>query len=332
MIKMTYKITHDKKTDIHYITVHQKNHTVTFVDFGARIQEWHVPNKDDVKENILLSPDTPEEILNDSAQFGALVGPVAGRIKEGKWNGLQFEKNNGNNHLHGGSNGWWHQFWSFDIEEVDDDIIVHFMLKDTMTEYPGPIYVRNSYRVTQDSIEMTTSCHSDSNTIVNPTNHIYFNLNGNAKDDITNHTLLIHADNILETDDENIPTGKLIDVTNTGYDFRSGSLLKDSLNILSSGIDDAFLLSNEQPQIILSQKSNGRQIQISSNRQAAVIFSTTNFATDQFVTGQKMRSQLGIAIETQELPDVVNHPTLGNIDLDKHQVKTWKTAYKYTII
>lgn len=328
---MTYNIIHDKQTDIHYITVTKSNHSVTFVDFGARIQEWITPDRVGNKDNILLSPDTPEEIINDNAQFGALVGPVAGRIKEGKWNGYQFEKNNGNHHLHGGSNGWWHQFWAFDIEEHDENTIVHFMLKDTLTDYPGPIYVKNSYKVTDDAIEMTTSCHSDSDTIVNPTNHIYFNLNGKDKKDITNHLLTIHADSILETDDETIPTGELLDVANTGYDFRQPRLLKEALNSLPNGIDDAFLLTSEQPQIILSQPNNGRNIQLFSDRQAAVVFSTTGFATDQSVSGEKMHSQLGIAIETQELPDVVNHPHLGNIDLKEQQIKTWHTTYQFFV-
>ena len=329
---MTYNITHDKQTDIHYITVTKSNHSVTFVDFGARIQEWITPDRVGNKDNILLSPDTPEEIINDNAQFGALVGPVAGRIKKGKWNGYQFEKNNGNHHLHGGSNGWWHQFWAFDIEEHDENTIVHFMLKDTLTDYPGPIYVKNSYKVTSDSIEMTTSVHSDSNTIVNPTNHIYFNLNGQAKKDITNHMLQIQSDKRLETDHESIPTGQLLNVDNSGYDFRKPRLLSHALRELSLGLDDAFLLQDNQPQIILSEPSNGRNISISSDRQAVVIFSTTGFEMNQSVSGKKMRSELGIAIETQELPDIVNHPNLGSIDLEKQQIKTWKTTYAFSII
>lgn len=328
---MAYNITHDAETDIHYITIKQENHTVTFVDFGARIQEWVIPDKHGNRENILLSPDTPQEIINDTAQFGALVGPVAGRIKNGEWNGHQFEKNNGNHHLHGGSNGWWHQFWLFDIEENIDSTTVHFMLKDSLTEYPGPIYVKNSYKVTKNSIEMTTSCHSDSDTIVNPTNHIYFNLNGNAKHDITNHYLQINAKNVLETNDETIPTGKLLDVKQTGYDFRKERLLGEALEKLANGIDDAFVLDDTQPQIRLSEKETGRSILISSNRQAAVLFSTTGFETEQIVSGRKMSSQLGIAIETQELPDIVHHPEWGNIELEKETIKTWKTVYSFEV-
>jgi len=328
---MEYNIHHNIETNIHYITIKNNYHMVTFVDFGARIQEWIVPDKHGHKENILLSPDTPKEIINDTAQFGALVGPVAGRIKNGEWKDYQFEKNNGNHHLHGGSNGWWHQFWSFDIEEANDSITVHFMLKDTLTEYPGPIYVRNSYKVTKHSIEMMTSCHSDNDTIVNPTNHIYFNLNGNAKKDITNHYLHINSNTVLETDNETIPTGKLLNVKNTGFDFREKRLLGESLEKLTNGIDDAFILENKLPQISLSEKESGRTIFISTNRQAAVIFSTTGFEIEQKVSGKKMSSQLGIAIETLELPDIVNHLEWGSIDLKKGTIKTWKTVYEFEV-
>lgn len=328
---MMHTIRIDEKTGINYIDVTVGSAKVTFVNFGARIQEWNMPDKDGKISNIILSLDTPQDILNDSAQFGALVGPVAGRIKNAKWNDLELEKNNGNHHLHGGNNGWWNQFWNFSIEEKEDSICVIFTLTDTLSGYPGPINVTNTYEVTKDAIHMTTSCTSESNTLANPTNHIYFNLSGDAVSDITDHTLYIAADKYVEVDSETIPSGNLLDVAGTELDFREPVKLNKVLKNLKGGIDDAFLLSESQPQVILSHELSGRQVTIESDRQAVVVFSTTGFEPELNVNNQTMKSELGIAIETQELPDMINHPEWGSIDLPKNTTKTWHTSYIYNL-
>lgn len=323
---MSHRIKVDEKTGIAYITLVNGDLSATFLNFGARWHDFITPDKDGNKENILLSLDTPESILADNAQFGALVGPVAGRIKNAEWNGIPLEKNfHEEHHIHGGSHGWWCQFWDY---EMISDTKVAFTLVDTKSGYPGPITVANTYELTATAVVMTTKVTSESQTIVNPTNHVYFNLSGNAKRNITAHNLLVKSNGILETDNINLPTGKVLPVDNTGYDFRETTSLADNLAKLTSGIDDAFILESSHPQICLTETKSGRKLNISSNREAAVIFSTTGFNDDFKVNGQSMHSEIGIAIETQELPDIINHPEWGSIELNPGHTKVFKTVYE----
>ena len=323
----------DQETNISYITLTNDTLSATFLNFGARWHQFITPDKDGQQENILLSLDTAKSILNDKAQFGALVGPVAGRIKNAKWEDVPLERNLGEHHIHGGSHGWWAQFWTFELLETTNSIKVIFSLTDTSSGYPGPIYVTNTYELTTSSVIMTTEVTSDKKTIINPTNHVYFNLSGNAKRDITKHQLFIKSSHFLETDENNIPSGKLLATKDTGYDFSHERLIADSINEISQGIDDAYLLASSNPQITLSEPLSGRKLSISSNRDAAIIFSTTGFNDDSFsVNKQPMSSELGIAIETQELPDIINHPEWGNIELSPHEKKIFQTTYSIELL
>lgn len=317
----------DEQTKIAYITLTNGDLSATFLNYGARWHNFITPDKDGNQENILLSLDTPESILKDQSQFGAFVGPVAGRIKQAKWNDISLEKNLGEHHIHGGSQGWWAQFWDYEIVESIDSIQVTFSLTDTLSGYPGPIHVSNTYELTKTSLIMTTKVSSDSKTIVNPTNHAYFNLSGNGKRSIMTQELMINSSQILETDSLNIPTGRVLDVSETGYDFQKETLISNNMRKLDNGIDDAYLLSKDTLQITLKDPISRRLLKIHSNREAAIIFSTTGFNEGFQVNGQKMTSELGLAIETQELPDIINHPSWGSIELSPSDTKIFSTTY-----
>lgn len=322
----------DKKTAISYITLTNDNLSATFLSYGARWHSFFVPDKNGITENILLSLDTPESVLADKSQFGAFVGPVAGRIKHAKWQDISLEKNLSEHHIHGGSHGWWAQFWDYDIVKTSDSIKVTFSLVDTLSGYPGPIRVSNTYELTSSSVIMTTQVTSDEKTIINPTNHVYLNLSGDLKRDISDHKLMINSTHLLETEAFNIPTGKLLPVESTGYDFNKETTLSTNLSQLPQGIDDAYLLEKTQPQISLFDSVSGRKLSISSNRDAAVIFTTTGFNDTFKVNNQPMRSELGIAIETQELPDIINHPEWGSIELHPNEIKIFSTTYAIEIV
>ncbi|MDT2781631.1 aldose epimerase family protein [Vagococcus fluvialis] len=325
---MNYSIQTDEKTNITTITLVNGGLTASFLDFGARWHQFLAPDKNGKLENILLSLDTLEEVLVDQAQFGALVGPVAGRIKNAEWKGISLDKNLGDlHHIHGGSKGWWCQFWNYEIIEEKEAIKVVFSLTDTLSGYPGPIHVTNTYELTQTGVTMTTCVTSNEVTIVNPTNHVYFNLSGDAKRKISDHLLTIKSPHILETGNLNIPTGKLISVENTGYDFNTPRVIKEAIKELKTGIDDAYLLENTSPQIILADSISGRQLTIDSNRQSVVVFSTTGFNDSFKVNGQSMSSEIGIALETQELPDITHYPEWGNIEIIPNETKTYQTTY-----
>lgn len=329
---MKHIIEKDENTNITTITLYNGNLSASFLDFGARWHRFLSPDKQGHQENILLTLDNLDEVLTDKAQFGSLIGPVAGRIRDAEWNGLSLDKNFEKHHIHGGSNGWWCQFWDYQIIDDEHSIKVVFSLTDTTSGYPGPINVKHTYELTPLGVTMTTEVTSSSLTIVNPTNHAYFNLSGNAKRTILNHRLTINSDEILETDDLNIPTGLLLSIKNIGYDFNHSKIIQESLNEIGTGIDDTYLLTHNKPQIELIDDMSGRKLTILSNRQAVVVFSTTGFSDTFKVNGQEMRSELGIALETQELPDITHYPEWGNIELQPNQSKIFQTTYEISLL
>ena len=121
----------------------------------------------------------------------------------------------------------------------------------------------------------------------------------------------------------------MLPVKGTGYDFQEPTFLDEVLTTLENGLDDAYCLKQIQPAIVLTHPTSGRQLRIHTNRQAVVVFSTTGFDLPLPLSEQQtMRSQLGIALETQELPDVVNHPHFGAIELLPGEQKVFQTTYE----
>lgn len=315
------------------ITLQNGDITASFLNFGARMYELFTPDKHGLSENILLTLDDPESILNDSAFFGATVGPVAGRIKNAQWQHVTLNRNNGNHHIHGGNNGWSQHYWDYQLFKTSTTIGVLFHLTDYLSGYPGPISVTNCYELSPNSLSMTTVCRTKELTIVNPTNHSYFNLSGNGKRDITSHQLVVAADSILELDSEKIPTGKHLNVSGTPFDFNKPKCLNDVLDLLPTGLDDTFIFHPQakKKQLRLTDPLSGRQLTVASNRQSVVLFSTTGFDADFKVNGKTMHTNYGLAIEPQEPPDIINHPDWGSIELSPNQTKRFNTTYQFSV-
>ena len=293
--------------------------SVSCINYGARLVSLLVPDRAGKSENIVLGLADAEAYGNDQASFGATVGPVAGRIAEGKWGTVQLEQNAGENHIHGGSRGWGQQFWNFTTEETAEAVTVTFTLESTpeTVGYPGRLQAKTSYSLDTEgclTITMTGACSEE--TLFNPTSHIYFNLSGEAKRPITEHTLQLACEEVLELDTDKLPTGKKRAVDGTAFDFREATVIGDAIRKRPQGFDDVFLMQQgHQPQLILHDEESGRQMELSSNRSSIVLFSTTDMNEPYLVNGRPMRSQLGLAIEAQEVPDAIHQPGWDNIVL-----------------
>lgn len=312
------------------ITLTNGSLKAVFLNYGARLYQLFTPDRQGQSENILLSLDDKQDILNDKAFFGAFVGPVAGRIKNGTWQNNQLERNDGQHHIHGGSNGWAFRYWAYETFQTETTVGISFTLSDTVSGYPGPITAIVNYELGVDFLRMTSTYQTKTATIINPTNHAYFNLSGNSKTDITSHSLQINAPNVVVTDKENIPTGKWNDVIGTPYDFNQGKALGQMLQELPQGLDDPFILSDVAPQIILADPDSGRKMIVETNRQCVVVFTATGFNDQFLVNGQPMRSNLGIALETQEIPDIVHHPEWGSIEFTPETKKEHWTLFRFS--
>lgn len=295
--------------------------SVSCINYGARLIRLLVPDREGQSENVVLGLADAEAYGNDQASFGATVGPVAGRIAEGKWGAVQLEQNAGKHHIHGGSRGWGQQFWDFKTEETTAAVTVTFTLDSTpeTVGYPGRLQAKTSYSLDAEgglTITMEGISRDNEETLFNPTSHIYFNLSGDAKRLITEHTLQLACEEVLELDADKLPTGTKQTVVGTAFDFREATVLGEAIRKLPEGFDDVFLMKpDRQPQLILHDEESGRQLELSSNRSSIVLFSTTGMNEPYLVNGHPMRSQLGLAIEAQEVPDAIHRPGWDNIVL-----------------
>lgn len=304
---------------------------VTAINYGCIITNITVPDINGIFENIVIGHDLLDDYITDSAFLGAIAGRVAGRIK-----GASFEldgktyilaKNDHGNHLHGGIKGFNKVIW--DAEEIENGVRFSYMSSDGEEGYPGNLSTEVTYTFNNENeLSIHYKAHTDQKTIVTLTNHSYFNLSGNMKRDILDHTLTIDSDQFLELGHDLIPTGKFVDVENTPFDFTSertiktGTMSDHPQNVLvGKGYDHPFLLNkHHEEEIVLKDSESGRVLTIRTDEPAVVVY-----------TGNSLepRKYLGICLETQALPDAIHHSHFPSTVLDKNQQYSSVTKYKF---
>lgn len=302
------------------------------INYGAVVTGIEVPDQYGNIENVVLGFKQLEDYVNDSPYFGAFVGRVAGRIADGAWSTYQLTQNEGTHHIHGGTDNFSQRVWDSEVVTEKGKTGVAFSLLSTEGEngYPGNLRVTVTYYWTDDNVwEMLISAETDQQTLFNPTNHTYFNLSGQTKRTVLNHTLQIDAENYAEINASKLPTGRLLPVADTAFDFRVPKTLETAINERPEGFDTPFKLTGDKT-IQLTDADSGRSLEMQTNREAVVVFSTTGMEEEYLVDGEKMSSHRGIALETQELPDAVHHPEFQSIVLDPGKTVHYRTKYAFT--
>ncbi|MEH7381286.1 aldose epimerase family protein [Bacillus sp. JJ1533] len=330
---------------VHAYTI-ENNNGMSFrcINYGCIITDIITPDRDGNLENVVLGFDHLEDYLQHSPYFGAIVGPVAGRIKAGQFelDGTVYhlEKNENNNHLHGGEKGFSNLIWEAAVIEQQDEAGVEFQYvrQDGEDGYPGTVTFKVTYILNNhNELKITMSGISDKNTILNLTNHTYFNLSGNVTDDILQHELTLKSDRFLELNDELLPTGNMLEVKGTSFDFQNGRKIVEGTaadhpqNILAgNGYDHPFLLnSNQNQEIQLSDQESGRTLIVETNQPAVVVYTSNQLEGNFEIRGVKARPYLGICLETQGLPDAINHPNFPSVEIKKGEKYYWETKYTF---
>ena len=317
---------------------------VSFIEYGGRITHICTPDKTGKIENIVLGFDTVEEYAADERSFGALVGRIAGRIKNGEFTlddqVYKLDKNLENHHIHGGVKGFGCVIWDSEVVENERDarVVLSYTCADGEEGYPGTVTIKATYMLNENNeFVMTYEGTTDKKTLINLTNHSYFNLSGDLKRTALEHTIKIDSNRFLELDQESIPTGTLLDVKGTPFDLRNGSLLKDSLaeshpqlEIVLDGFDHPFELnSNFNNEIILSEEKSGRTLTVETDQKAVVFYTSNNFKNNFKLRGVDAVKHLGVCLETQGFPDAINNPNLPQVTVDKGEVYFAKTKYTF---
>lgn len=288
---------------------------IGILNYGGVITDIIMPNIDGIEENLVLGFDNMSDYETKSPKFGCIIGRTAGRIAYGKFSinekPYSLEVNNGFNHLHGGSNSLSKKVWK--ATQKDNSLELTYFYPSNENGYPGNVNFKVVYTLDKNELTIKNYAETDEDTIINMTNHSYFNLAGNCKEDCLNHSLFINSDMISTLHKDGFVTGDMLDVTNTPFDFRKEKLIgqdiySDHSQILQgSGYDHPFMLKSDLPQIFVSHKESGRTLEIETDQKAVVFYSGNYLGTEGLLScGEVTTKRLGFCLETQNIPNHIN--------------------------
>ncbi len=330
-----------------YTMTNDQGFQISCIDYGCIITEIMTPDRSGKLENIVLGFDTLEEYERNTHYFGTIVGRFAGRIKGGAFTlegkAYQLAQNSNGQHLHGGPGGFHSALWKSKIIENENEAIVEFthFSPDGEEGFPGNLTMTVRYILQNDQNRFTISYSgkSDKATLLNVTNHSYFNLSGNFKRTILDHELTLQSDQYAELNGEMLPTGTLIRAEEDPlFDFRSGKTIREGadsehpqIKLVGNGYDHPFLLNSEkQPAIELTDPESGRSLQIQTTEPAVVLYTGNHVGGSYSIKGVEARNHLGLCLETQGLPDSVNIPHFPSAILKADEEFRSETSYVFS--
>ncbi|MHC1762574.1 MAG: aldose epimerase family protein [Negativicutes bacterium] len=317
---------------------------VSCLDYGCAVTKIMTPDRGGNFENIVLGFQDLAAYEKNPIFAGVVVGRVAGRIK-----GAKFELdgkthiltcNEGENQLHGGMKGFHKVLWNAEIIDQEKETTLQFSYTSADGEegYPGTLTTKVTYTLTNNNeLLICYQGQSDKTTLFNPTNHTYFNLSGNLKRDICQHSLKMQSSTFLELSEQLLPTGRVLDVKETAFDFRKGQKLMVGIisndvqnKIAGQGYDHAFVLdSNNSGEIVLHEEESGRSLVIETDAAGLVLYTGNHIPNELDFYEKKSERYMGICIETQLPPDAIHHPNFPSCVLEKDQIFITKTKYTF---
>jgi len=317
---------------------------VRITNFGGIIQTLKVPDRKGESADVVLGFDTLDEYLKtgNSPHFGGIIGRYANRIAHGTFqlDGKTYHtpKNDGDNTLHGGTVGFDKVVWQ--AREIKNGIELTHVSPNGDQGFPGKLTATVRYTLNGNELRIEYSAATDADTVVNLTNHSYFNLKGQGEGDILQHEVKINADRYTPVDANLIPTGRLAPVEKTPFDFRKltavgARISEDNEQLkLARGYDQNWVLNNEGKfagVVELYEPTTGRVLEIWTDQPGSQFY-TGNFL-DGTLTGKAGRVykfRYGLAFETQHFPDSPNHPNFPSTELKPGQRYETVTVYKFS--
>lgn len=313
------------------------------INLGGIVTELHVPNQKGKTADIVLGMADLKGYLDGNPYFGCITGRVANRIAKGQFtlDGQKFKlaANDGPNHLHGGVSGFDKRFWKA-RPSGSNAIEFTYESPDGEEGYPGNLKIRVVYALPNPfTWHISYYATTDKPTIVNLTQHSYFNLSGHDSGDILGHELNIQADEFTAVDSTLIPTGKLSSVENTPFDFRKrGHKIGERIKSIKSnpvGYDLNYVLrrSGDQSQKVaaVADPKSGRIMELSTTAPGLQLY-TGNFLDGKKVGkgGVAYQQYAGLCLETQHFPDAINQPNFASIIVRPDKPYMHSTEYKFT--
>ena len=348
IVKSDYATTKEGVKIDKYTLTNANGMKMEVITMGGDIISLTAPDKNGKFEDIVLGYTTPDLYLEGNPYFfGAIIGRYGNRIAKGKFTldgkPYQLTVNDGPNSLHGGK-GFDKRVWAATAIEGDaPSIKLTYTAKDGEEGYPGNLKVTVTYVLSNDNaLEISYEAESDKNTVVNLTQHSYFNLSGNFAESIEGQELELKAGKYLPVDATLIPTGELKSVTGTPFDFTKAKVIGKDINLADDqlkkgqGYDHCWIFDDAANTMKsvggVYHKASGRYMEVLTT-EPAIQFYSGNFidGTKDSKTGGKYQKRSGLCLETQHYPDSPNQPSFPTTTLKAGEKYSTKTTYKFSV-
>lgn len=333
--------------DIYLLTLINKDGNVLkLTNFGAKINWIEVPDKNGKKENVTFGYDTFDETLKGDMSFGSVVGRYANRIAKGQFtiDGVIYNTpiNNGPNTLHGGPLGWHSVVWDTEVPKDSKfpEVKFSYVSPDMESGFPGTVKASVTYTWTDNNeIIMNYVCTTDKKTVVNITNHAYFNLHGAGNGDILDHVLTLKASAFTPVDSVMIPTGEIRQVAGTPFDFTTPHAIGERIGekydqlVLGRGYDHNFILDNkEDVDVTVYEPKSGRMLEVITDQPGMQLY-TGNFldGKQKGHGGTIFNYRTGLCLESGHYPDSPNHPEFPSTILNPGDTLKTTTIYRFSV-
>lgn len=333
-----------------YTLTNKNGMDVRIITLGGIITSIRVPDRNGEMANVVLGCASLEDYLTQSPYFGCITGRFANRIAKAtfKLNGTEYKlaANDGTNSLHGGVKGFDKRVWQAKEIKTDSEVGVElsYTSPDGEEGYPGNLQTTVTYSLDNDNaLHIDYKATTDKPTMVNLTNHTYFNLAGEGT--ILNHELMLNADHYTPVDSTAIPTGEVAKVEGTPFDFRKSTVIGERIRagheqmVFGRGYDHNWVLNRANPKdgaMMLAAKllepNSGRVLDVLTT-EPAIQFYSGNFLTGTVVgsSGNTYRQSDGLCLETQHYPDAPNQPSFPSTVLNPGETYQTTTIFHFTV-
>jgi len=326
-----------------YTLTSSKGFRARITNFGAALVSLHVPDRDGSLGDVVLGFDTLEGYINQTAYLGATIGRYGNRIGKAKFtlDGTEYSlaANNGPNHLHGGIKGFDKVVWETQEAVAAEDeawVKMTYLSPDGEEGYPGNLKCTVTYTLTNaDELRLSYEGETDKKTVVNLTNHSYWNLAGQGSGDILGHELMINAEKFTLIDQELIPNGVVASVHAMPLDFTRPRTIGSRIRQTASGFDHNYVLSGPAGEMKLCaqvrEPGSGRVMEIHTTEPGVQLY-TGNFLDGSIVgkEGKTYDKHAAFCLETQHHPDSPNKPQFPSVVLEPGQKYTSQTVHKFS--
>ena len=344
-VKFSTEVNHSQ-TNL-YTLKNKSGMEVCITNFGGRIVSIMVPDKDGKMQDVVLGFDNIDDYIRIPSDFGASIGRYANRIAQGRFvldnDTIQLPQNNFGHCLHGGPQGW--QYQVYDANLIDNTTLELTRLSpDGDENFPGNVTAKVTFKLSDDNaLDIKYSATTDKKTIINMTNHSYFNLSGDPSQPATDHILYVNADNYTPVDSTFMTTGEIIPVKDTPMDFITPKAIGQDITKYDfvqlkngNGYDHNWVLNTNgditKPAARLTSPQSGITLEVYTNEPGIQVY-TGNFL-DGTVKGKKgipYNQRASVCLETQHYPDSPNKPQWPSVILEPGQTYNSECIFKFSI-